>query len=337
MRKLPAVSWFALLLLFFACQQPAGVYQQSAFLMGTLVEIQVVHQELEVAQEAVSAALARMQAIEAEMSRFRSDSSVSQINLAAGQRPVKISPELFKLLQRSREWGRLSQGNFDITIGALSRLWDFENQKQPESEVLSTALSLVDYRRLQLDPAKSSAYLSRKGMALDLGGIAKGYAVDEALRVLKEHGIKRALVDAGGDMRALGNKAPNQPWKVGLQHPRRFKEIIAGISLDNQAVVTSGDYERFFIKNGVRYHHILDPSNGRPVPGIISVTVVAPLAETADVLSTAVFVLGVKKGLELLAQQPNCEALLVTSKGKIITTPGFPAQSKLKKLDLTGE
>lgn len=343
MRNFHFLRWIPLLFLLSACQSsvtnPADnvfVFQQSAFLMDTMVEIQVASQDAKLSQTAITAAFARMQAVEKEMSRFHSDSSVSEINQQAGQTAVKVSPDLFNLLQRGQEWGKLSQGHFDITIGAVSRLWNFEHNTPPEQKSLSTAISLVDYHKLQLNTNTSTTYLTQKGMLLDLGGIAKGYAVDEAIRILRKHGIHQALVNAGGDMRALGGKSQNQPWKVGLQHPRQPKKVIAGIALTDKAIVTSGDYERFFIKDGIRYHHIINPYTGKPAPDLISVTVIAPLAETADVLSTAVFVLGPKRGLELLAQQPNCEALLINLEGKIITTPGFPAQLKVKKLDLTG-
>lgn len=333
----------ALLALLAACQnltsdqnKDKSIFRQSAFLMGTLVEIKVVTNNSETAREVISAALLRMQAIEEEMSHYKSGSVLFKINQQAGKQHVNISPAFFDLLARGKHWGEISQGTFDITIGAISSLWNFENQKLPDNHSIKAALPLVDYKLLKLNQKERSAFLPKEGMALNLGGIAKGYAVDEALQVIKDRGIKHALVDAGGDMRALGGKSAGKPWKIGLQHPRQHKQIITSIPLSDKAIVTSGDYERFFMRGGKRYHHILNPDTGQPATGLIGVTVIAPTAETADVLSTAVFVLGAEKGLELITQQPECEALLITSSGDIITTGGFPADLKVKKLDLKG-
>ncbi len=317
------------------CQRQPEIYQRSAFLMGTLVDIQVVCRDSALADKAISAAFSRIQAVELEMSSHIDASALSKVNkLSGNKQPVKVSAELFNLLQRGRQWGELSQGAFDISIGAVSRLWDFDNKKLPDREMLLAKLPLVNYQLLRLDQENKTAYLPEKGMALNLGGIAKGYAVDEAVRVLESMGIKRALVDAGGDMRALGGKTKGLPWKIGLRHPRDKKRIIAKISLRDKAVVTSGDYERFFIKDGLRYHHILNPGTGQPARELVSVTVLSLSAETADALSTAVYVMGAEEGLKLVSKQAGCEVLLVTSGGEIITSPGFAAELETKKIVL---
>ncbi|MBI5789414.1 MAG: FAD:protein FMN transferase [Candidatus Schekmanbacteria bacterium] len=301
-----------------------NIFFQSAFMMDTLIEIKVVSADRDEAQQAVKAALSRMEQIDRDMNRYNSKSLLSRINQQAGQTPLIIPPDLFAVLTHGKEWGDITQGAFDITTGAITRLWDFPGRNKPDNQTVQTNLSKVNYQLLQLDERNFSAFLPQTGMDLDLGGIAKGYAVDEAVRVLKEHGITQALVDAGGNMRALGGKDDDFPWKIGIQHPRQPKDLIGTIPLKDQAVSTSGDYERYFIQNGIRYHHIFDPQSGQPARGLISVTVISDTAETADILSTAVFVLGLKRGMNLVNSRPHTDALLITPDGKIITTPGFP-------------
>lgn len=292
--------------------------------MNSLVEIQAAAPNAGIAEKAMDAAIIRMGEIEKETSRFIPESYFSQISQNAGKKPVKIDGDVLNFLKRGKNWGDLSGGKFDITIGTVTGLWDFESQILPDQTKISRLLPLVDYRNLILNEADSTAYLTQERMVLESGGNGQGFAVDEAVEVLKKMGISKALVNVSGDIRALGEKPGGKPWKIGIKHPRKPEEIIAAVPLNNRAIVTSGDYEQCFFINGTRYHHILDPDSGQPARELMSVTIIADLAETADSLSTAVFVMGRDKGLALVKSQPGCEAMIVTLSGEVITTAGFP-------------
>lgn len=253
----------------------------------------------------------RIEEIEALMSFQRPDSEVSLINRNAGVRPVSVSGETLWVCERAVRFAALSEGAFDITIGPLVELWGIgtENAAVPETEQIEALLPLVDYRKIQIDSENGTIYLPAEGMKIDLGGIAKGYAADEAARILLDGGISRAIIDFGGNVYALGAKSGEQPWRVGIQHPRAGRGSYIGIAeAEDKAFVSSGDYERYFMQSGNRYHHILDTETGYPVRNdIIGVTIISGDALTADALSTAVFSLGVEKGMRLLSSIGNAE------------------------------
>jgi thiamine biosynthesis lipoprotein len=219
-----------------------------------------------------------------------------------------------------------SQGAFDITWAALRGLWSFDPTKPkiPTDAALATALGKVDYRRLLIDPKAKTAFLRDPGMAIGLGAIAKGYGVDRALGALKSAGIAHAIVDGGGDLAVMGHPAPHRSWTVGVQHPRGGP-LLATLPLQAGAVVTSGDYERSFLLDGTRYHHLLDLRTGRPAQVSVAVTVRASEATLADALATAAFVLGPERAFSFIARYPNVELALLTPDGRVMTTPGFRA------------
>jgi len=257
------------------------------------------------------------------MSPWIESSDVNRINRSAGNDGVRVSPETVEVIKRAQEVSKLSGGGFDITIAPLVQLWRKARERgmPPEMEEVKETLNLVNFRSLRTHYG-GKVLLKKKGMAIDLGGIAKGYAVDRAFELLKGLGYRNLVVNAGGDLRVGGSK-PDGPWSIGIQHPRDPEKILVRISLSDTAVATSGDYEKFFIHQDKRYHHILNPKNGFPAEGCQSVTVLHNEGATADALATAIFVLGPEKGYALCQKLEGVDCLIVERDGKTIFTPGL--------------
>jgi thiamine biosynthesis lipoprotein len=291
--------------------------------MGTVVEITLIGDDGEAANQAALRAFQEIKRIETLMSPWLDSSDVTRINRAAGKEWVKVSPETMEVIKKAQEISELSEGGFDITVGPLSELWRRAREKKipPSVEDVKGKLDLVNYKKLGID-SEGKVLLKKKGMAMDLGGIAKGYAVDRAFDLLVSLGYKNMIVNAGGDLRAGGLKN-NQPWSIGIQHPRDSKKILARISVSDTAVATSGDYEKFFLDQGKRYHHIFNPKDGFPTNGYQSVTILCKDGMTADALATAVFVLGPEKGYPLCQKLEGVNCLMVDKEGKIIFSPGL--------------
>ena len=300
------------------------VLHESRFIMGTSVEIHIAQAEPGEVGEAMAAAFGQVGRIDALMSHYREDSEVRQITRNAGKKETPVSPETLEVIERALHFSRLSGGAFDITIGPVFRLWNFREGKVPDEGRLRENLSLVDYRKIKVDRARSTVFLQDRGMDLDLGAIAKGYAVDRAFAVLRQRGFENILVNAGGDLRTGGSKGKEEPWTVGIQHPRLPSSLMAVLRPRQAAVATSGDYEKFFLRGGERYHHILAPSTGTPARECQSVTIMAPLAMDADALATSVFVLGPKKGFALVEQLSNVHAIIVDRRGSVLLSPNWP-------------
>ncbi len=277
------------------------------------------------ANAAFAAAFAEIDRIERLVSEWVPESDITRLNAAAGRAAVPVAPETFALLQRGKEVSRLSHGAFAVTWAALSSAWDFSPtggpRKAPEVPRVLEQQKLVDDEGLVLDEANKTARLARVGMAVGLGGIASGYALDRALAVLAEHGFDNALAFSGGDIAVHGQKG-TEPWRVGLQDPRG-EGYFAMLPLRDQAIGTSGDYERFFEVDGVRYHHILDPRTGFPARGCRAVSVVARDGVTADALATAVFVLGPEAGMALVESQADIEAVIVDESNQVLVSSGL--------------
>lgn len=306
----------------------AEEHVESQFLMDTYVSIRAVGPG---ARLAVGAAFDEMRRIEALTSRFVATSDVSRVNQGAGGDPVQVSDETFMLFKKAEECSELSGGAFDITIGPVVDAWGFGTDKPhvPDASVLAGALSLVNWRALELDPEGKTARLPLPGMSVDLGGIAKGYATDRAAAVLRDNGIQHALIDAGGNIVAVGTRPDGKPWRIGIRDPRgksTAETIGSVIDAEDVAVVTSGDYERFFVDNGERYHHIFDSSTGKPASLARSATVIAKSSCDADMLSTAVFVLGPERGLEVAESLDGVFAMVVGADGDLSFSSGFPGR-----------
>ena len=258
------------------------------------------------------------------MSTYKPDSEISRVNARAAEAPMVISAELFGLVERSLELSAASGGAFDITYDSVGYLYDFRAHQRPTDIEIAEHLGAVDYRHVVLDRAERSIFFKTAGVRINLGGIAKGYVVERAAAMLRERGVQHALLNAGGDTRVIGDRR-GQPWIVGIRHPRVADEVVTRLPLVDEAISTSGDYERYFEENGRRYHHIINPATGRPTEGILTVTVIGPDGTMTDGLDTAIFVLGVDKGLELIESYPEYETIIVDAAGKVSYSKGLMA------------
>lgn len=290
--------------------------------MGTAVRVELWHEDETAGRAAIDAVMRDMYRIDRLMSTYKEDSELSRVNREAATRPVAISRELFDLISRSLEVSEITEGAFDITYASVGQLYDFRRKTRPSDEILEKALPAIDYRHVLLNKENHSIKFKRQGVRIDLGGIAKGHAVDRAITLLQARGITQAIVSAGGDSRIIGDRR-GRPWMIGVRDPRREKEMAAILPLSDTAVSTSGDYERYFELDGVRYHHIISPASGRPVTGIRSVTVVGQDSTTVDALSTSVFVMGVEKGLSLIESLPDVEAVIIDAAGRMHYSSGL--------------
>jgi FAD:protein FMN transferase len=315
--------FFFILILIPQPTYPSNLYKYHQVAMGTVIEITLIADDEEAANKASLQAFQEIKRIETLMSPWLDSSDVTRINRSAGKERVKVSPETFEVIQKAQEISELSEGGFDITIGPLTELWREARKKTipPSIEEVKEKLGLVNFKNIGIDP-EGKVFLKKKDMAIDLGGIAKGYAVDRAFELLKSLGYKNLIVNAGGDLRVGGLKN-NQPWSIGIQNPRESQKILARISVSDMAVATSGDYERFFIHEGKRYHHIFNPRDGFPTEGCQSVTIVTKDCITADGLATAVFVLGSEKGYSLCQKLEGVDCIIVDKEGKTIFSPGL--------------
>ncbi len=302
--------------------------------MDTLVTINVVADSAEKADRAMNGAFDEIGKLDKLLNFFSPASELSMINRNAGLSPVKVSPETLEVIEDAIHASVKTGGAFDATIGPEISLWDFHSKKMPDDETVRKRLPLVDYRLMRVDRDRSTAYLAKKGMLMDLGAIAKGYAADKAVEELKREGIRAALVSVAGDIRAFGLKPDGKPWRVGIRNPRPKKgdddEIMATVELNDMAISTSGDYERYFMAGGKRYHHILDPKTGHSADGCRSVTVLARNGFQTDAFSTGVFVLGPKKGMEVLTQM-GFEGVIIDNDGNVNTTPGLRGRIEFKR------
>ena len=288
------------------------------YLMGTTVETTARSNDVNLCKQAFLAEYTEMQRIENLLSCEKDSSEISAINRASGLHPVKVSYETLGMLKRAKAYCKKYNGVFDVTIGPLSDLWGFSEDKEivlPKNKTIKKLDKLVDYKDLEINETDTTAFLKKKGMSIDLGGIAKGYAIDRGSAVLKKWGITNFILNAGGDIYVSGTKDKETLWKVGIKHPRKTNDLIAEFNLKNYAVATSGDYERFKIINGIRYHHILDPATGYPGRLSESSTILAPTAEEADATATYVFLLGWKKALA--DKKLNYPLLIVSSDGTV--------------------
>lgn len=304
-------------------------YKETQFLMDTVVEITAYGPE---AEEGVKAAFAEFQRLHAITNNFDENSQVSKISQMAGKDKVAVDPDLVYIIKLSQDVAAKLDDSFDITVGPLSALWGIGHKGDyvPSQTEINKVLPLVNYRLIEVDDKANTVYLPKPGMMLDLGGVAKGYATDKAIEVLKSKGITSALVNAGGDVRVIGNKPDGKPWRIGIQDPRNADGITAKLAMTEwDTMETSGDYQRFIMKDGVRYSHILNPRTGWQPREVASVTMVTNSSTYGDVLSKPIFVLGVEKGLALLKQFPGNEAVIVTMDGKIIVTPGLEGKIEL--------
>ncbi len=299
--------------------------QQDA--MGTRISVTVWHDDNTVANKAIADVMAEMQRIDQTYSPYIETSELSRLNRLAAKSPQSISKEMALLLSAAYKTSELTQGAFDITYASVGHLYDYRKEKQPDSSQREQKQEAIDYRWVVVERGKVS--FKHPGVVIDLGGIAKGYAADRAIDILWRQGIRHASFSAGGDSRLLGDRR-GRPWLVGIENPRQQDAVAITLPLDNTAVSTSGDYERFFIdqKTGERVHHIINPRSGKSAKGIASVTIIGEKGLQTDPLSTSVFVMGVKKGLALINRLPTIDAIIIDTQGKVYYSEGLLPPSK---------
>lgn len=291
-------------------------------IMGTRIVVELWATDKAQGNAAIEAVLAEMRRVDEAMSTYKPTSELSIVNARAAQAPIRISAELFDLLSTALEYSRITDGAFDITYASVGYMYDFRKHVHPDEKQIAAALPGINYRHVELDKKSSTVHFARPGVRIDLGGIGKGHAVDRGIAVLQGQGVDRALVTAGGDSRIIGDRF-GQPWVVGIRHPDRKDEVIARIPLEDAALSTSGDYERYFDENGVRYHHIIDPKTGHSASKVRSATIIGPTATRTDGLSKTAFVLGPEKAIEIYNRLDDIDAVLVTPEGKVLYTKGL--------------
>jgi FAD:protein FMN transferase len=291
-------------------------------MMGTRVSVDLWADDEIRGHELVVEVMNYYRHIDETMSTYKPESEISQVNAHAHEAPMRISEELFSLVQTSQEMSAASHGAFDITYESVGYLYDFHAHQHPTNAEIKEHLPAVSYRHVVLDAAKRTIYFTVPGVRINLGGIAKGYVVQHAADMLRAKGVTNALLNAGGDTRVIGDRR-GQPWIVGIRNPRVKGELVTRLPLVDEAISTAGDYERFFEENGRRYHHVINPRTGEPTEGILTVTVMGPDGTITDGLDTAIFVLGVEEGMKLIKRYPDYETIIVESNGKVSYSSGL--------------
>ncbi len=290
--------------------------------MGTRLHAEVFSTDAARAVDALDAVMAEMDRIEAQMSPWIASSALSRINREAASGWVPVPGDLFAVLEAAQAMSRRSDGAFDITFASAGRYYDYRAGKRPDADELAAAVAAINWRYVELDAPTTSVHFAHPGVYVDLGGIAKGYAVDRCTALLRARGFQDAMVSAGGDSRMIGDRH-GRPWMVGVRDPRHDGAMAVVLPLADTAVSTSGDYERYFVEDGVRYHHILDPKTGDSARKVQSVSIIGPNATLTDALSTTVFVLGVEAGLALVNRTPEVDAVIIDGSGALHYSEGL--------------
>jgi len=291
-------------------------------IMGTNIDVELWHDDAAKGNAAIDAVMDEMRRIDTLMSHYKPESELSQINARGFKEPVVVDKELFDLIKTSLHFSEITEGAFDITYASVGYLYDYRKHVRPTEQQIQKALPSVNFHNLLLDEKNHSVRFEHEGMRIDLGGIAKGYAVDRGIAILQARGVQHAVVTAGGDTRIIGDRF-GRPWVVGIRHPDDKNKVITRIPLVDTAMSTSGDYERFFDENGVRYHHIIDPKTGHSASKVRSATILGPTAMQTDGLSKTAFVLGADKALEIIERLPDFDAIFVRPDGKVLYTKGL--------------
>ena len=322
-----------IIILAHACTPSVHIYKRSQVLMGTVVEITVAAQNEKSAEEAMTAAFKEIRRLEEIMSTYIPSSDISRVNAAAGLSPVKVHRDLILVVKKALEFARVSGGAFNIALGPAIDLWNVtESDRVPSDQELEAIRPLTDLRNIIVDEPTETLFLKEKGMRINLGGIGKGFAADYAYNVLLKQGVKSGIVAIAGDLRVFGKRPDGSAWNIGITHPRKKEGVLAQVQfLDraDMAISTSGDYERFFMKNGVRYHHVLSPDTLHPSRGNQSVSVIAKDSTTADAISTAIFAMDPAKGFKLLESLPGVEGIIMGDDGHIGLSPGLKGHPKV--------
>jgi thiamine biosynthesis lipoprotein len=300
----------------FSSLASAEWFREEASVMGTSVSVELWADNQAQANTVIALAMAELRWVDNTMSPYIETSELYRINQLAAKQPVVISKDLFQLIEKAQYFSKESNGAFDISFSSVGHFYDYRAGVKPNQQQLEQNLAAINYRLIKLDAANSTIYFQHPNIKIDLGGIAKGYAVDRAIAVLEKNNIVSAIVAAGGDSRIIGDRF-GDPWVIGVRHPRQENAYAVKIPLENTAISTSGDYERFFIKNGERVHHILNPVTGLPANKVQSASILSAKAVDTDALSTTVFVLGVEQGLALVNRLKGVDAIIIDGQGKL--------------------
>lgn len=292
-------------------------------LMGNRFEFTLIVDDVTFGENAIDLAIEEIKRIEELLSTFKENSQTNQINNAAGLAPVRVDLEVLELIERSKKISTITDGAFDISYGSIDKsLWNFDvNMKAlPDATVALKSVALIDFQNVIIDRNAQTVMLKNKGMRIGFGGIGKGYAADNAKKLLQNMGIESGIVNAAGDLITWGTQIDGTPWTIGIADPDQTSRPFSSLNISNMAIATSGNYEKFILINGLRYSHTIDPKTGLPVTGIKSVSIVCPSAELADALATPVMVMGVKVGLNLINQLHNVACIIVDDHDKIYTS-----------------
>lgn len=307
----------------------AGWHGDTQNIMGTVINVTVWHPDDDKAEQAIAAVMAEMHRIDQQYSPYIPTSELSRVNELApkstAKNPMPISAELVSIIQKAEHYSDLSGGAFDITFASLARYYDYRKGLKPTDAQFKELVPQINYKFIHLDAKNNTVYFDHPKVYIDLGGIAKGYAVDRGAEILRQYGIANANVSAGGDSRVIGDKL-GKPWLVGIRNPRGEDKNAVAITLplENCAISTSGDYERFFIdKDGQRVHHIINPKTGKSPHGIISVSVIGPNGFDTDPLTKTIFIMGPEKGLALIDSLPGFDAVVIKEDGKVLYSKGL--------------
>ncbi len=295
---------------------------RSESIMGTSCSVELWSDDKARGEAAITSVFDDMRRIDRLMSTWKEDTEISLVNREASKHPVKISVELFRLLEESVRYSELTHGAFDITYASVGYLYDFKKGVHPDEKAIAAALPGINWRHMALDRAKTTVYFQRPGMRIDLGGIAKGYSVDRGIEILQQQGITRAMVNAGGDTRIIGDRF-GKPWVVGVRDPDHEGKVFLRLPLTDTAFSTSGDYERYFDEDGKRYHHILDPKTGDSARKCRSVTVISGTATRTDALTKSVFIMGPEEGIKFIDTLSDVDAVAVAPDGKVFYSKGL--------------
>ena len=315
--------------MFAGCAGPdpvPGIVEGEHTSMGSPVHITAWTVDADRARAAFAAAFAEFDRLDALMSTWVADSEIQRLNAAAGRRPVPVSPDVREVLRIATQVSEWTGGKFDVTFGALSGLWRFDHDRDntvPDMAEVRRRLPLIDYRAVRVDEGAGTAFITRAGVSVNLGGIGKGYAVDRSVAILRAAGLRNFLIQSGGDLYAAGRRG-DRPWRVGIRDPRGPADrSFAAMDLTDATFSTSGDYERAFLRNGRRYHHILDPDTGEPAARSRSVTVVSDRAVLADAVAKGIFILGPEEGLALAERLPGIETVIVGADNQVRVSSGL--------------
>ncbi|NNC68802.1 MAG: FAD:protein FMN transferase [Gammaproteobacteria bacterium] len=311
----------------FSSQLSAEWQTEDEAIMGTTIRVEIWHADADVRQKGIDKVLAEMDRVNRLMSPYIEQSQLSKINKYAHEGPIEVDQDLFELIEKSIEFSQLTNGAFDITYASVGHLYNYRKEIKPTEEEVAAAKLLIDYKNLVLDKHQLSISYLKHGVKIDLGGIAKGFAVDQSIQHLRNLGIKHALVSAGGDTRLLGDRR-GRAWLVGIRDPANTEEVIVMLPLQDEALSTSGDYERFFIEDGEKYHHIIHPTTGNSASEVRSASILASDSTTTDALSTSIFVMGPDKGLALLNILEGVEGVIVDKQGKLYYSQGLEKEQK---------